>query len=218
MGRRAWVLPVLVLGLAAGLVRLLVAPAPPAPPSGDEARLARHFPGLASGDLGPLTRCFQSFHPHGPADRQPRDAFLARLAMATSPRRVVVILLAALDSPSPYARHDAALLLSGVPGWDVATALQARLPDEKNVPVQTCLRFALAQHGVDVRAHTLWMLERAGDPSVLRMALGVHHPDALLLQDAYLAEHPVDGAVAADVGWELRVREEAKKPPVSPLF
>lgn len=190
-----WLRVLVALGLVALLVQGL---SRPVPLSGDAQRLRDGFPGLADRDLPPLALAVGMSHPHGPKSRRPADALVARQALEATRARVVALLLAGLSSPSPYARHDAALLLADCPDLGVVEALEARLPVDDNEPVVATIRAALAQHGVDVEEHTGWLLAH-GEPG---KAFRVLHPRAVPLQEAWLASHrPDDG-----LGWVLSVR------------
>lgn len=195
-----WVRVLVALGIVAALVQGLSAP-PPAL-SGDALRLREGFPGLTDRDLVPLARAVTMSHPHGPAPRPPEEGLGARQALHDTRPRVVGLLVAGLSSPSPYARHDAALLLADCPDLGVVKALQARLPVDDNEPVVATIRAALAQHGVDVEAHTQWLL----DGGEAGKAFRVLHPRAVPVQDAWLASQRLDGAVAEELGWVLTVR------------
>lgn len=195
-----WLRVLVALGLVALLVQGLSAPR--AALSGDALRLREGFPGLADRDLEPLARAVGVSHPHGPASRRAADALAVRQALRDTRPRVVGLLVAGLSTPSPYARHDAALLLADCPDLGVVDALQARLPVDDNEPVVATIRAALAQHGVDVEEHTQWLLDRGEAGKAFR----VLHPRAVPVQDAWLASHRLDGAVAEELGWVLAVR------------
>lgn len=195
-----WLRVLVALGLVAVLVQGLSAPR--AALSGDALRLREGFPALADRDLEPLARAVTMSHPHGPTPRPPAEGLGARQALRGTRPRVVGLLVAGLSSPSPYARHDAALLLADCPDLGVVDALEARLPVEDNEPVVATIRAALAQHGVDVEAHTQWLLDRGEAGKAFR----VLHPRAVPVQEAWLATHSLDGAVAEELGWVLTVR------------
>lgn len=194
-----WLRVLVALGIVAVLVQGL---SRPAPLTGDAQRLREGFPGLADRDLPPLVLVVGGSHPHGPTSRRAADALAARQALKDTRARVVALLVAGLSAPSPYARHDAALLLADCPDLGVVDALQARLPVDDNEPVVATIRGALAQHGVDVEEHTRWLLANGEPGKVFR----VLHPRAVPVQEAWLAANRVDGAVAEELGWVLSVR------------